>query len=73
MSFHPRHLLSSSPQYFWLGVDTLFVCPDQCFASRQEREALKIIPLKEIHKVQECKQRSVSLLPPVHTHKVSRL
>jgi len=26
----------------------------------QEREALRVIPLKEIHKVQECKQRWVS-------------
>ncbi len=33
-----------------------------CFVSSvlQEREALKVIPLREIHKVQECKQRSVS-------------
>lgn len=29
--------------------------------SSQEREPLRAIPLKEIHKVQECKQRSVSL------------
>lgn len=31
-------------------------------SSSQEREALKVIPLKEVHKVQECKQRSVSSL-----------
>lgn len=31
-------------------------------SSSQEREALKVIQLKEIHKVQECKQRSVSSL-----------
>ncbi|KAI3365523.1 hypothetical protein L3Q82_010134 [Scortum barcoo] len=30
------------------------------YKSDLEREALRVIPLKEIHKVQECKQRSVS-------------
>lgn len=29
MFFRPRHLLSPSTQYLWLGVDTLSVCPDQ--------------------------------------------
>lgn len=32
------------------------------FSLTQEREPLRVIPLKEVHKVQECKQRSVSLL-----------
>lgn len=32
----------------------VFVC---LLFSRQEKEPLRVIPLKEVHKVQECKQR----------------
>lgn len=39
-----------------MAVFHVSFCP-----SLQEREALKVIPLKEIHKVQECKQRSVKV------------
>ncbi|XP_071266228.1 pleckstrin homology domain-containing family A member 1-like isoform X5 [Salvelinus alpinus] len=34
------------------------------FKSDLEREPLRVIPLKEVHKVQECKQRSTATTPP---------
>lgn len=37
---------------FWL-----FNYYEQLFACLQEKEPLRMIPLKEVHKVQECKQR----------------
>lgn len=39
-----------------------FLCCRWLFCSSlQERDALKVVLLKEIHKVQECKQRSVKV------------
>lgn len=33
------------------------MCLFAFFGGGQEKEPLRVIPLKEVHKVQECKQR----------------
>ncbi|MBN3292375.1 PKHA1 protein, partial [Polypterus senegalus] len=47
-------------RYFLLDENS--VC---YFKSDTDKEPLRIIPLKEVHKVQECKQRSMMNIPPL--------
>ncbi|XP_016329093.1 pleckstrin homology domain-containing family A member 1 isoform X4 [Sinocyclocheilus anshuiensis] len=57
-------------RYFMLDDNTL-----SYFKSDMEREPLRVIPLKEVNKVQECKQRSTLNEPPssTPTNRVSQL